>query len=228
MTRRRPKPRQLALAFPVDARRSPRMGRPPKPGSVSHRVRETFDGARAALHVTVRVARNVPSLRSQRGFAVVAHALKAEARRGELRVVHYSVQGNHVHLVVEADDRVALARRMQGFSIRLAKRINRDVMRRRRGKVLDHRYHARVLATPSAVRNAIAYVLFNHAHHVKTDDRGLLDPFSSARIETHFAHEVRVPKWSPGTGPPPLSTPSTWLLRAGYRRAGRIANPFAR
>ena len=174
------------------------------------------------------MARTVPNLRRQRGFRAVEHALKAEARRGELRVVHYSVQGNHVHLVVEADDRVALARRMQGFSIRLAKRINRDVMRRRRGKVLDHRYHARVLATPSAVRNAIAYVLFNHAHHTPTADRALLDPFSSARTETHFAHEVRVPKWSPGTGPAPLSTPSTWLLRAGYRRAGRIANPFAR
>ena len=220
-----PKSRQLPLPFAADARK-PRMGRPRKPRSVSHRARETFDGAHAAIHVTVRMARTVPNLRSQRGFRAVEHALKAEARRGELRVVHYSVQGNHVHLVVEADDRVALAGRMQGFSIRLAKRINRDVMRRPRGRVLDHRYHASVLATPSAVRNAIAYVLFNRAHHVPTTDRTLLDPYSSARVETHFAHEVRVPAWSPGTGPPPVSEPSTWLLRAGYRRAGRIANTF--
>ena len=126
----------------------------------------------------------------------------------------------------EAGDRTVLARRMQGFSIRFAKRVNRDVMRRRRGTVLDRRYHARVLATPSQVRNAIAYVLFNHAHHVPTTDRALLDPYSSARIETHFAHDVRVPTWAPGIGPPPVTEPSVWLLRAGYRRAGRIANPF--
>ena len=222
------RPLQVALPFAAQARRTPRMGRPPKPRSVSHRAREPFDGDRAAVHVTVRMARDVPNLRSQRGFRAVEHALKAEERRGELRVTHYSVQGNHLHLVVEAGDRTVLARRMQGFSIRLAKRVNRDVMRRRRGKVLDHRYHARVLATPSAVRNAIAYVLFNHAHHVPTTDRALLDPYSSARVETHFAHEVRVPKWSPGTGPPPVSEPSLWLLRAGYRQAGRIASPFVR
>ena len=220
-----PKSRQLPLPFAADARK-PRMGRPRKPRSVSHRARETFDGAHAALHVTVRMAPTVPNLRSQRGFRAVAHALSAEARRGELRVVHYSVQGNHLHLVVEADDRVVLARRMQGFSIRLAKRINRDVMRRKRGRVLDHRYHASVLRTPSAVRNAIAYVLFNHAHHVKTTERGLLDPYSSASVERHYAHPVRVPRWTPGTGPPPVSEPSTWLLRAGYRRAGPIANTF--
>lgn len=202
------------------------MGRPRKPRSVSHRARARFDGANAVVHVTVRVARAVPSLRSQRGFRAVEHALKAEARRGDLRVAHYSVQGNHVHLVVEADDRVVLARRMQGFSIRLAKRVNRDVMRRKRGRVLDHRYHAQVLETPSAVRNAIAYVLFNRAHHIRTTDRGLLDPYSSAHVERHYAHEVRIPKWSPGTGPPPVSKPRTWLLRAGYRRAGLIANTF--
>ncbi len=219
---------QLALAFEEPRPNGRRgVGRPRKKGSISHRERPAFDGGRSPVHVTLRMARTTPNLRSQRGFRCVEHALREEERRGELRVVHYSVQGNHVHLVVEADDRVVLSRRMQGFSIRLAKRINRDVMRRRRGTVLGQRYHARVLSTPSEVRHAIAYVLFNHAHHVKTTERGLLDPYSSARLETHFGHEVRIPKWSPGTGPPPVSAPSLWVLRTGYRRAGRITNVFA-
>ena len=220
--------RQLALAFDEQRPKGRRgVGRPRKKGSISHRARPVFDGGRSPVHVTLRMARTTPNLRSQRGFRCVEHALREEARRGELRVVHYSVQGNHVHLVVEAADRVVLSRRMQGFSIRLARRINRDVMRRKRGTVLGQRYHARVLSTPSEVRHAIAYVLFNRARHVKTTERGLLDPYSSARLETHFAHEVRIPKWSPGTGPPPVSAPSVWVLRTGYRRAGRITNVFA-
>jgi hypothetical protein len=117
---------------------------------------------------------------------------------------------------------------MQGFSIRLARRINRDLMRRARGTVFGQRYHVRVLATPSEVRHALGYVLFNHAHHVPTTDRGLLDPFSSAATLQHYAHTVHVPRWSPCTGPPPISDPETWLLRSGYRRAGLVENRFVR
>ena len=220
--------RQLSLPFDAARPKGRRgVGRPRKMGSISHRARPVFDGGRSPVHVTLRMARTTPNLRSQRGFRCVEHALRKEARRGELRVVHYSVQGNHVHLVVEADDRVVLSRRMQGLSIRLARRINRDVMRRKRGTVLGQRYHARALTTPSEVRHAIAYVLFNHAHHVSAPDRALLDPFSSARTFAHFGHAVRVPRWSPGTGPPPVDEPSTWLLRAGFRRAGLVENPFA-
>ena len=101
-----------------------------------------------------------------------------------------------MHLVVEAEDRVVLSRRMQGFSIRLARRINRDVMRRKRGTVLGQRYHARVLATPSQVRHAIAYVLFNRPAHVGGPGGRLLVGGSSVRGCGHFAPEVRNPIWS--------------------------------
>ena len=218
------RPRQLELAF-VAARSRP-MGRPRKPGSVSHRMRPSFDGGKSPLHVTLRMDRRVPNLRSQRGFRCVEQAMREEARAGDLRIVHYSVQGNHVHLIVEAADRFVLARRMQGFSIRLARRINRDVMRRLRGRVLGQRYHARALATPREVRNAVSYVLFNRAHHVATRERGALDPFSSAVTCHHFAHPVRGPRWTPGTGPPQVVAPETWLLRSGYRRAGLVENVF--
>lgn len=215
--------RPIQLELPLKAHRT---GRPRIPGSVSHRARPVFDGAKHPLHVTVRMAREVPNLRSQRGFRCVEHALREEKNRDELRITQYSVQGNHLHMIVEADDRSALARRMQGFAIRLARRVNRDLMRRRRGRVLASRYHARVLETPREVRHALAYVLFNHAKH-GIGSAAVLDPYSSAPSFAHFAHVVRAPRWSPCTGPPPTAEPSVWMLTTGWRRAGLVVNPFA-
>jgi REP element-mobilizing transposase RayT len=87
----------------------------------------------------------------------IAAALRIGGDRFDVRVVEFSVQGNHVHLLVEAPDRHALARAIQGFSIRVAKGLNR--MMGRTGRVFDDRYHARVLRTPTEVRHAIRYVL---------------------------------------------------------------------
>ena len=166
-----------------------------------HARREVFDGERHPLHVTLRVARGVYNLRSQRGFNCVRRALEAEQQRGTLRVVHYSVQGNHVHLVAEAHNRVVLGRRMKGFSIRFARAINR-MMGRRRGRVLAERYHLHVLRTRSEARNAVRYVLGNHVKHAARVGRvGIaLDPFSSAHREVATRLVVE---------------PDTWMLRVG-------------
>lgn len=184
---------------------------------MSHAARPRFDGARTPLHVTVRMARGVWSLRSQRGFRCVEHALRA------LGVVHYSVQGNHVHMVLEADDRRALSRRMQGFGIRLARKVN-AMMGRKRGRVLGDRYHARALTTRRQVRNTIAYVLGNHLRHsAQTGRRGVaIDPYSSAPVFPHFATELVPLRWSPGTGPPPVVTARTPLLARSWLRLGPI------
>lgn len=182
-------------------------GRPQTSRFVSHAARPRFDGAHAPLHVTLRMDPRVWNLRSQRGFACVAHALRAERSRGELRVVHFSVQGNHVHLVVEANDQATLSRRMQGFGVRLARRIN-VMMGRRRGRVLADRYHARALRTPREVHRVIRYVLNNHAKHARQAGRTAppIDRYSS---------------WATAAvGPPLTSGPVTWLLESGFQRAG--------
>ena len=85
--------------------------------------------------------------------------VSAAARRDDFRVTHYSVQGNHLHLIVEADDKEALSRGMQGLTIRIARAINR--LAKRSGRVFADRFWSRVLATPCEVRHAIAYVLGN-------------------------------------------------------------------
>ena len=125
--------------------------------------------------------------------------------RFDVRVIQFSVQGNHIHLLVEAPNRRALARAIQGFSIRVAKGLNR--MMGRKGRVFDDRYHARMLRTPTEVRHTIHYVLENARKHAaqrgETYAPGYVDPYSSA-------------------GAPDLALPpaQTWLLRVGGKRAG--------
>ena len=85
------------------------------------------------LHVTLRMAPHVYNLRSRRSFRVISAALRLGGDRFDVRVVEFSVQGNHIHLVVEAPNRRALARAIQGLSIRVARGLNRRLGRTRRG-----------------------------------------------------------------------------------------------
>jgi len=190
--------------------------------TVPHVARPLVDGDHP-LHITVRVARGVWNLRSQRGYRAVKDALAQEAKRGALRVVHFSVQGNHLHLIAEASDRVTLTRRMQGFGVRFARSVN-AMMGRKRGRVSAERYHLHVLRSPREVRNAIRYVLLNHVKHSAQAGRvGItVDPFSSGPWFPHWPETVPRVTWSVSTGPPPLSLPTSWLLRSGWRRAGAI------
>jgi hypothetical protein len=115
-----------------------------------------------------------------------------------MRVVHYSIQGTHLHLLVEAEGARALSRAMQGLTSRLAKRLN--TLSGRRGGVFVDRYHAVVLRSPRQVANARRYVLENHRHHTREYfPAHWRDPLSTARA--------------------PLAPPGTWLLREGWRLA---------
>src|SRR5205807_2383895 len=92
-------------------------------------------------------------------------ALKEVEERFGMRVVHYSIQGNHLHLLVEAENALALARGMQGLAIRIARRLNR--LARRSGPVFADRYHAHPLVSRREVANAVRYVLGNYRHHAR-------------------------------------------------------------
>ena len=130
--------------------------------------------ARFPVHVTWRMREDVWQLRTRRCFTALARAFWGGANRFGFRLVHYSVQGNHVHLLVEAEDERALSRGMNGLGVRVAKGLNRVM--RRSGKVLDDRYHGHILRTPTEVRRARGYLLQNAAHH--TGRRGA-DPYAS-------------------------------------------------
>jgi hypothetical protein len=161
----------------------------------------------------MRARAQLPSLRSPRLFEVVTGAL-ADASNGPFRVVHFSVQGDHLHLLVEAQDKETLGRGVLGLAIRLARRINRALARK--GSVWGDRYHARALATPREVRHALVYVLFNFRKH-RPADRRRLDPCSSAPWFDGFRDPIPAPVDSP-----PTWAARTWLLGVGWRRRGLI------
>jgi putative transposase len=170
--------------------------------------------------VTVRICDGVPNLREASAWNVVVAVLcKARGRFG-MHVVEYSVLGNHLHMIVEAEDQDSLERGMRGLNTRLAKRLNKHFGRR--GKLIDGRYHARHLRSPLEVRNALRYVLFNAARHCekagKPAPRSAIDPCSSAPRFTGW----RTPLAEPTTRDLGTSPPRTWLLRVGWKRHGLL------
>ena len=90
-------------------------------------------------------------------------AFTGGCERFGFRLVEYSVQNDHLHLIAEAEDQRCLSRGMQGLLIRIAKALNR--LWERRGQVFRDRYHCRVLRTWWQVRNALRYVLNDALRH---------------------------------------------------------------
>jgi hypothetical protein len=176
-------------------------------------------GENIPVHVTLRVRPEVWNLRSKRSFRAIELALVAARKVQDARIVHYSVQGNHVHLVMEADDRRALGRRVQGLEIRIARAMNR-VMGRKRGGVFADRYHARPLRTPLEVRRALEYVLKNRRHHVGPT-AAEIDPYSSGDCFDGWDVTVRPPS-PPRREFPLVRRPRSWLLRAGWQIHGLV------
>src|SRR3954447_16765509 len=106
--------------------------------------------------------RVVWNLRTRRCFGALQRAIYGGATRFGFRLVHYAVMGNHVHLLVEAPDRRALARALKGLGVRIARGLNRVM--KRRGRVVGDRYHAHILKTPSEVKRARTYLSTNARH----------------------------------------------------------------
>lgn len=164
---------------------------------VSHLARPRFEKP-MPLHVTMKLRREVPSLRSSRRFEVIRGCFKASRGLHGLRLVEFSVLGDHLHLVVEADHNVSLSRGIQGLAVRLARGLNR--LLRRTGKLFADHFHSHLLRSPTEVARAISYVRKNAARHYGERD---VDPFSSM---------------APGSNEV-LVAGTCWLLRIGWRRA---------
>ena len=202
----------------------PGAGRPrgPRP-RVLHRERAPVPGD-CPVHVTLRVKSNLASLREGRLVREWRRSLREASERGSFRVAHYSLQGDHAHLIVEAQGREALACGMKSIGARLARAVNR--VSGRSGPVLDGRYHHRSLRTPREVRRALAYVLLNARRH-------LAKRRNVARAPVHLDGASSA-RWFDGWRPEAANRPSatatarevawarSWLLRVGWRRHGLL------
>lgn len=172
--------KQLGLPLKTWGGRRKGAGRKPNgaKAGVSHLARARFP-ERHPVHVTMRALPGAGYLRGDRRYQAIVAALRQAKERHGLRVVHFSVQGNRLHLLVEARGAQSLSRGVQGLAVRLARAINR--VARRRGKVFADRYHAHVLASRRETARALRYILENFRHHLRADvaPRGA-DPCSSA------------------------------------------------
>ncbi len=227
-----------------------RRGRPRKAhAGAPHRTRPPLR-ASEPVHVTLRAVAAVGRLRTGGVYQAMRRALIVMLDREDCRVVHLSIQHDHVHLLVEAANRIALARGMQALQISAAKHINAEIStgrsktaswyeartrpgakpERRRGTVFPDRYHAEIITTPRQARNALAYVLNNWRKH-REDRAGvprtwLLDPFSSGWCFDGWAERADEPfVWKLRASYEPLTTwlPRTWLLKEGWRRHGLVS-----
>jgi len=171
--------------------------------SEPHKVRPAL-AARHPVHVITRVLPAAQPLRRRDTYRAIRRALETSLARSDFRIVRLTVHAARLELLVEADDKVALARGMQGFQVAAARRLNTAL--RRRGTVFPDRYRAAILATRSAVRAAV-----------------------SPRISS-APRNTSAPRAATATGPLfAAAWPLTWLLRTALhgrirprrRRAGR-------
>jgi REP element-mobilizing transposase RayT len=210
-------PAQLPLPAPAGwggrrrgAGRKRSLPRPAPP----HVPRPEHD-ARHPVHVTLRALGGLPSLRSDRIFATLRRAL-SRASKSSFRVIHFSVQSDHLHFLVEAEGALPLSRGVQGLAVRCAKAINRAL--ERQGAVWDQRYHARGLTTPREVRAGLVYVLLNFRKHLRAAPN--VDPCSSGAWFDGWTRPPPEPRQ-----PSPVRAARTWLATMGWRRGGGAISP---
>ncbi len=201
-------------------------GRKPLPKSkrrIAHRSREAI-GLQQPVHVTWRVRDDVWNLRSRRSFRPMLRAFAAVSDRWGVRLTHFVVLGNHLHVIVEADRAGALARAMKALAIRLAKGLNR--LMGRKGALFTDRYHTHVLRSPTEVLHAIRYVLGNANVHAARQGRP-----TSLRADAYAAgygvNDGSDASWRAlADDGPPIAPPRSWLMRVGWQvAAARTARP---
>lgn len=209
---------QLSLPMPNTwGGRRQGAGRKRAPGTrrpTPHRARPVHRKGHP-VHVTMRVRPGIRSLRSADVFPAVRAALAA-ASKSAFRLIQFSVQADHLHLMVEASDKRSLSLGLRGLAIRVARAVNRALGRS--GRVWGDRYHGRALSSPRDVRHGLVYVLMSFRKHLRGAPAGV-DLCSSGPWFDGFRDQPS----SLGREPPPVQTPRTWLAAHGWRRHGLIS-----
>lgn len=222
------RPKQLAMEFRTWGGRRKGAGRKPAKknvGLLPHGQRPAFD-RHVPVHVTMRAVKGVPGLRAQAIIVVIQEEIARASAKG-FRLIDFSVQKDHLHVLAEADDAACFSRGMQRLASRVARRVNSLVGRR--GTVWRERYHRRDLSTPKQFRNALVYVLMNFRKHA---------PPAQRAYRSHAIDECSSALWLDGwnddalrevihakracSGQRPTARATTWIARVGWKRHGLI------
>ena len=186
---------------------------------VPHRPRPIIR-KKTPVHVTVKLVPEVGSLRRRKLIASMREAFRGGKVKGGFRICQFSIQRDHMHLVTEADSNRDLAKGMQGWEIRVARRINRRLGRK--GNVFADRFHAVPVRSPKQLRNTLCYVMNNGLRHRERHEIRGMDPFSSAWHFAGWSHDRWRRGLDPPPGEPPVAPAESWLLKEGWLRWGRI------
>ena len=207
----------------------PNAGRKRQAGTISHAARASLN-PRLPEHVTLRIAPDVGSIARDWLMTKIRDCIR-HAQKEAFRIVEFNVLSNHLHLITETADKDALARGIQGFAVRVARRMNSAL--KRKGPFFAHRYHVRPLTNPTQVRHALRYVLQNRRHHdaEKRFSKTWFDPYSSAAWFDGWATPLRASMlWQQELldTPRPTAKATTWLLSIGWKRIGLLRLLFRR
>ena len=232
---RQARPEQLVL-FKKRGGKRRGAGRPPKGkrSSEPHKKRPYLH-SRYPVHVALRTVGAVGNLRRRCVYQAIREATLTTARREDFRIVQLSVQRTHIHLIVEASNKQALAAGMKGFQVSAAKHLNAAISKgrpgpRRRGTVFPDRYHAEIITSPTQARHTLSYVMNNWRKHAEDRAQPMsswtIDWFSSAAQFTGWAEygdEAFLWQGPPTYDPLVVYQPRTWLLREGWKKVGTIS-----
>jgi len=220
--------RQLDLDLTVRTHGGRRSGAGRKPTGTRrgalHRQRPEITRHKP-LHISLPLERAVGRMRRPAGYAAVRRGVAVCIGREDFRIVHSSIQANHIHLIVEADDKSALSRGLRAFMTATARHINTSLGRR--GRVFAGRYHVTVIGSPRQARSALAYVLNNwrrHKEHLAgpAQRRARIDPYSTGVLFDGWAEIDGRCAIPPSYEPLPVAGARSWLLTTGWRRHRRI------
>jgi hypothetical protein len=158
---------QLKLTNPKNA------GRPAiRDKGIRHTRREEINAPRP-LHLTIKLIR--ADVQNKTILKGLRHAIQ-RARMQGLRIVHYSLEHDHVHLYAEASDNNTLGKGMKALGGSLVKKIHRHLGTK--GSFYKTRYHLRILRSAMEVKHVLNYILKNGIKHKRTNS--IFDPFNSA------------------------------------------------
>ena len=184
-----------------------------------HRTRPSLS-IKHPVHISLRTKANVPRLRQRRFYDAIRRVLLRYLGDLGFRIVHLSIQHNHLHFLIEATNSRILSLRIQSLAINLARAINAAC--RRTGKVFAYRYHSTQIKTDRYARNVLAYILNNwrrHREDVRARSTAALDPYSSALSFDGWTCTFTKPK---NYAPLPVVPPRTVLLRHGWKWFGLL------
>ena len=225
---------QQAFEFKTWGGKRKGAGRPPKGARSSepHKTRVRFS-CPTPVHTTLRVVAPIATLRRPDAYHAIRRAMYTIVERSNFRIVHISIERDHLHLLIEADDHESLWDGLRAFESSAAQRLNRAISvatrTRRVGRVFGDRYHARLITSPTQARNTISYILNNWRRHGY--DQGMetmfwdVDYYSSGPSFDGWQELDHSPFLYQTPDYPRLSVsrPRTWLLKTGWRQAGPIS-----